>query len=125
LNSFLLVFLGGGTGAACRHGINLLAARLVGTHYPFGTFLINIVGSFLIGVVVEYCALRSDVPLDARLFIVTGIIGGFTTFSAFSLEIGLLFERGEATAAIMYALSSVLFGVTALFAGLLVVRHFS
>ena len=84
--NFLLVFLGGGLGAAARHGVNILSLRLWGAGFPFGTLLINVVGSLVMGVLVEHFVLRSGVSMSARLFVTTGVLGGFTTFSAFSLE---------------------------------------
>jgi CrcB protein len=103
--------------------VNILAAQLVGTRYPVGTFAINVVGSLLIGVVAEWFALRSHLPLNLRLFLITGILGGFTTFSAFSLEVGLLHERGDTTAAVLYALASVICAVGAMFGGMYAIRH--
>ncbi|PLP98142.1 fluoride efflux transporter CrcB [Cupriavidus pauculus] len=122
---FLFAFLGGGLGSAGRHGMNLLAARLVGTHYPFGTFAINVLGAFAMGAVVELFALKVSLPQSARLFLTTGIIGGFTTFSTYALEIALLYERGELAHAALYALGSLLLGVAALFAGGAAVRWVS
>lgn len=114
----LLVFLGGGLGSLARFGVNLLAARLVGTAYPFGTFAINVAGSLLMGIVVGVLAVRPDLPAELRLFLATGVLGGFTTFSAFSLETATLIGRGETGAAALYAAGSVLVAVPALFAGL-------
>lgn len=125
MNGFLLVFLGGGLGAAARHGVNVVSVSLFDTRYPWGTFFINVLGSLLIGVLAEWFALQSQASASLRLFLVTGILGGFTTFSAFSLEIGLLHERGAIAAALAYAVSSVLFGVLAMFAGMYAVRQFS
>lgn len=123
MNGFLVVFLGGGLGAAARHGVNLLSVQFVGNRYPLGTFAINVLGSLLIGVLAEWFALRSQLPAGARLFLITGVLGGFTTFSAFSLEIGLLYERGDFSAALIYALGSVICGVGALFVGMYLVRQ--
>jgi fluoride exporter len=120
---YLIVFLGGGLGAAARHGVNSLSAHYLSTRYPIGTFCINVLGSLLIGILVEFLALRSSVSSDLRLFLVTGTIGGFTTFSAFSLEIGLLHERGENGAAALYATASVVCAVLAMFAGMYLVRR--
>jgi CrcB protein len=120
--SYLIVFLGGGLGAAARHGVNLLAARLVGTGYPFGTFGINVLGSFLMGVIAEYFALKSGMSQPLRLLLTTGIMGGFTTFSTFSLETALLVERDQFVAAGIYVAASIMIGIGALFAGLAVVR---
>jgi fluoride exporter len=119
---FLIVFLGGGLGAALRHGINLAAVRLVGTGFPYGTLLINVVGSLAMGLIAEYFALKGDLPQHWRLFLTTGILGGFTTFSAFSLEAALLYERGELAGAAIYVVASVVLAIAALFAGLAIVR---
>lgn len=119
---FFLVFVGGGMGSACRHGVNLLAARWLGGGYPWGTFVINVLGALAMGVVVELFALKTSLPPSARLLLTTGVIGGFTTFSTYVLEIGLLLERGDAPAALAYALSSLVVGLLALWAGMGLVR---
>ncbi len=120
--NYLIVFLGAGIGGALRHGVNLAALRLVGAGFPWGTLAINIAGSFVMGLVAEYFALKSGLPQQWRLFLTTGILGGFTTFSAFSLEVALLYERGELLAAGLYVLGSVALAILGLFAGLYVVR---
>ena len=119
---FFIVFLGGGIGAASRHGINLLAARMLGTGFPYGTILINVVGSLAMGLIAEFFALKGGLPQHWRLFLTTGILGGFTTFSAFSLEAALLYERGELVGAATYVVASVVLAIGALFAGLAIVR---
>ena len=119
---YLIVFLGGGLGAALRHGINLAAFRLVGTGFPYGTMFINVVGSLAMGLITEYLALKSGMPQHWRLFLTTGILGGFTTFSAFSLEAALLYERGQPAGAAIYVVASVVLAIGALFAGLAIVR---
>ncbi|MCP5339617.1 MAG: fluoride efflux transporter CrcB [Steroidobacteraceae bacterium] len=124
MNGFLIVFLGGGLGSAARHGVNLLSMHFAGARYPWGTFCINVLGSLLIGVLAEWFALRTQLPASLRLFLLTGILGGFTTFSAFSLEVGLLHERGATAVAALYAMSSVVCAVGAMFAGMYAVRHF-
>ncbi|HEX5778719.1 MAG TPA: fluoride efflux transporter CrcB [Xanthobacteraceae bacterium] len=122
--SIFLVFVGGGIGAALRHGVNVSAAAWFGTGFPWGTIIVNIVGSFVIGALAAWFAFRGDAmwtqPL--RLFLATGILGGFTTFSAFSLDFALLFERGEIGQGVAYVLVSVLLSLAAVFAGLFVVR---
>lgn len=121
---YLIVFTGAGIGGSFRHAVNLLALRTLGADaFPFGTLSINVVGSFLLGIVAEYFAFRSGLSHQWRLFLTTGIISGFTTFSAFSLEVALLYERGRIAAAFAYALSSVLLSVGALFLALALVRH--
>ncbi|HTV38063.1 MAG TPA: fluoride efflux transporter CrcB [Xanthobacteraceae bacterium] len=119
---FVLVFLGGGVGASIRHGINLAAARLVGTTFPYGTMFINVTGSLIMGLIVEYFALKSGLPQRWLLFLTTGILGGYTTFSTFSLEAALLYERGQLAAAAAYVVLSVVLGISALFAAIAIVR---
>ncbi len=119
---FLIVFLGGGLGAALRHGVNITAARLLGTGFPYGTLTINILGSLVMGLIAEFFALKSGLPQHWRLFLTTGILGGFTTFSAFSLEAALLYERGEVAGAAIYVIASVVLAIGALFAGMAIVR---
>ena len=121
--ALFLVMAGGGIGAGLRHGMNIGAARLLGTEFPWGTFAINIIGSFLIGIAAAWFAFRNDAASQSlRLFLTTGILGGFTTFSAFSLDFALLFERGEIMAAVWYVLGSVGLSLLAIFAGLWLVR---
>lgn len=122
---FLIVFLGGGIGAALRHGVNLASARLLGTAFPYGTLIANITGSIAMGLIVAYFAFRGDASQHWRLFLTTGILGGYTTFSAFSLDAALLYERGELGLAALYVLASVALSIGGLFAGLALVRNFS
>lgn len=120
--NYLIVFLGAGIGGALRHGVNVAALRLVAAGFPWGTLAINIAGSFAMGAIAEYFALKSGLPQHWRLFLTTGVLGGFTTFSAFSLEVALLYERGEILAAGLYMLGSAVLAVAGLFAGLYVIR---
>ena len=119
---FLIVFIGGGIGAALRHGVNVLAAGLLGTAFPYGTLFINVSGSLVMGVIAQYFALKAGMPQSWRLFLATGVLGGFTTFSAFSLEAALLYERGQIAAAAIYVVASVVLAIGGLFAGLAIVR---
>ena len=122
---YLLVFAGGGIGAALRHWVNGLSLALFGPDYPWGTLFINVSGSLLMGVVVELAALRIGMPAHVRLFIATGILGGYTTFSTFSLEAALLHSRGDTALAVGYALGSLVLGVAGFFAGMHGVRALS
>lgn len=122
---FLIVFFGGGLGAAARHGVNLLLARGIGAAFPFGTLAINVLGSFLMGAIAGYFAFKGEAPQHWRLFLTTGILGGFTTFSAFSLDAVLLYERGEPGLAVLYVTASVGLALAGLVAGLWLMRHFS
>jgi len=122
---FLIVFLGGGLGAALRHGVNLLSARLLGGAFPYATLFENVTGSLVMGLLAGYFALKSDASQAWRLFLTTGILGGYTTFSAFSLDAALLYQRGELGLAALYVLASVALSIGGLFAGLALIRNFS
>lgn len=119
---YLIVFLGGGFGASLRHGINIAAARMLSTAFPYGTLLINVSGSFVMGLIAGYFALKGDASQHWRLFLTTGILGGYTTFSAFSLDAALLYERGEMGAAAIYVIGSVAISIAGLFVGFAIVR---
>ena len=122
---YLVVFLGGGIGAAMRHGMNLTVARMLGTAFPYGTLLINVTGSLIMGLVAAYFAYKGDAAQHWRLFLTTGILGGYTTFSAFSLDAALLYERGEVGLAALYVVASVALSIFGLFAGFALVRQFT
>ena len=116
---YLIVFIGGGIGSALRHAVNVMAARAFGYGFPFGTLIVNILGSFLMGLLAGFFAYRAGlVPQHMRLFLTTGILGGFTTFSAFSLDAALLFERHSYSTAMTYIVGSVVVSLFALFLGL-------
>jgi CrcB protein len=121
--NYVLVFIGGGLGSSLRHTINLLCARCIGTAFPYGTFIINITGSTVMGLIAGYLAFKGEASQPWRLFLMTGVLGGYTTFSAFSLDAALLYERGQIGLALFYVLGSVVFSIAGLFAGLALVRH--
>jgi fluoride exporter len=118
----LLVAIGGGLGAALRHLANMGALRLFGPNFPYGTMAVNILGCFAMGVFIEVLARRYGGSNELRLFVATGILGGFTTFSAFSLDFAVLMQRGALGLALFYALASVILSILALFIGLWLVR---
>jgi CrcB protein len=115
---YVIVFVGAGIGGALRHGANVASSRLFGYGFPFGTLFVNILGSFLIGLFAGYFAFRPGIGQHLRLFLTTGILGGFTTFSAFSLDTALLVERHSYGLAAGYVVGSVGAGLIALFLGL-------
>jgi fluoride exporter len=121
--NYLLVFVGGGLGASLRYTVNVACARCMGTSFPWGTFIINITGSIVMGLIAGYLAFKGEASQPWRLFLMTGILGGYTTFSAFSLDAALLYERGELGLALAYVLGSVVLSIAGLFAGLALVRH--
>ena len=120
--NYLLVFIGGGLGSALRHTVNVICPKLFGTHFPYHTFIINITGSTIMGLIAGYLAFKGDAGQSWRLFVMTGILGGYTTFSAFSLDAALLYERGEIGLALFYVLGSVILSILGLFAGLALIR---
>jgi fluoride exporter len=124
MTPWLLVFLGGGIGAAARHGVNLGAARMFGFAFPWGTLIVNIAGSLAMGLLAGWLALKAGAGWSqhTRLFLATGILGGFTTFSAFSLDAALLYQRSEVALAAGYVAASVLLSILGLFVGLALVR---
>ena len=123
VKSYLLVFIGGGLGSTLRHVVNIVCPRLFGTNFPYHTFIINITGSTIMGLIAGYLAFKGDAAQSWRLFLMTGILGGYTTFSAFSLDAAVLYERGEIALALLYVLGSVVLSILGLFAGLALVRH--
>jgi CrcB protein len=122
---FLIVFLGGGIGAALRHGVNLLSGRLLGTGFNYATLFENVSGSLVMGLLIGYFAFAGGASQHWRLFLTTGILGGYTTFSAFSLDSVLLYERGEIGLAALYVVLSVVLSIAGLLAGLTLVRQFT
>jgi fluoride exporter len=123
MTGYLIVALGSGLGGALRHGVNILAARLFGTGWPYGTFAVNVVGSLAMGLIAGYFALKGTASQRWLLFLTTGVLGGFTTFSAFSLDVALLYERGRLDLAALYVLGSFALSVAALFLALALVRR--
>ena len=123
MNSYLIVFFGAGVGGAFRHGVNGVAAVVFGINFPSGTLIVNILGSFLMGALIHYFGVLGEASQYWRLFLTTGVLGGFTTFSAFSLDTVLLYQRGEPVQAALYVLISVLASISALFFGIWVMRY--
>ena len=121
--AFLLIFLGGGIGSVLRHAVNQTSAALLGVHFPWGTLLVNLIGSLAMGLVAGWFAFRGEGGQMVRLFLTTGVLGGFTTFSAFSLDAALLFERGQTTAAGFYVAGSVAAAILGVFAGIAIMRN--
>ncbi len=124
MSGFLIVFLGAGVGGAARHGVNVTCARVLGVDFPWATPIINVLGSAIMGVLIGYFAFRASGAWsqNLRLFATTGVLGGFTTFSTFSLDAVLLWERGSHAAATLYVLGSVAVAILGLASGLAVVR---
>lgn len=120
--TYLIVFVGGGIGAALRHAVNRGAIILLGPSFPFGTLIVNVLGSFLMGVLAVALLARGEGDQSLRFFLGTGILGGFTTFSAFSLDIALMWEKADWLALGTYVIGSVLLSVGALLIGMFAAR---
>lgn len=120
--NLLLVAIGGAVGSVCRYLTGLWMTRLFGPAFPWGTLTVNVVGSFAIGFLTELVARKLNASMEMRLLIVVGFLGGFTTFSSFSLDTMALMERGATVAAFSYVLISVVISLLAAFGGLSVGR---
>ena len=125
MQAFLLVGAGGAIGAMARYGVSSVVGRLWPSAFPFATLLVNVAGSLAMGLLIGWLA-RVLPPWqdEARLFIAVGVLGGFTTFSAFSLDTITLIERGAVAQAALYVLLSVALSVLGLYLGLLITRGF-
>lgn len=122
MTSYLTVFFGAGIGGALRHGVNVAALKVLGAGFPYGTLIVNVVGSVIMGLLIGWFAHRADPGQSWRLFLTTGLLGGFTTFSTFSLDAALLYERGQLWATASYAAASFGLAIGGVFAGLHLVR---
>ena len=122
-STFLLVFIGGGIGSMLRYAVNQGSVAALGVSFTWGTLFVNVIVSLAMGAIAGWFAHRGQGEELTRLFLTTGVLGGFTTFSAFSLDVALLWQRGQTTVAVLYALGSVVCAVAGVFAGLAIVRH--
>jgi fluoride exporter len=124
MRTFFLIFFGAGLGGVARYGVSLVGARLVDSTFPWATLCVNIVGSLLMGILAGWLVLKAGNGLgpDLRFFLATGVLGGFTTFSAFSLDAMQLWERGDMWQAALYVAVSVIASIAALAVGLATIR---
>ena len=122
MKTVMAIALGGAFGAVARHFIELWSGMLLGDGFPWGTLTVNVVGCFVMGVLVEIMALAWLPNVEMRAFLTVGILGALTTFSTFSLDIAVLHGRGEPMLAASYVLVSVVASIVAIFAGLAVMR---
>ena len=124
MQSTFLVFAGAGIGGALRHGVNVACARACGPAFPWGTLTVNILGSLAMGLIAGWLLARADATWSQplRLFLTTGLLGGFTTFSTFSLDTAVMWERGQAGLAAVYVAASVAGALGALALGLALAR---
>lgn len=118
----LLVGAGGAIGSMLRYLTGLWALHRFGPSFPWGTLWVNVTGSFLIGVLAELIMRKFGASAEMRVFLITGVLGGYTTFSAFSLDAIMLFERGDIALAATYVAASVVLSLLAVFGGLALMR---
>ncbi len=119
---FFYVAAGGAIGALGRYGVTSLASTVLGHGFPYGTLIVNVAGSFILGVIIEVSALAWSPSPEIRAMLVIGILGAFTTFSTFSLDMVTLMTRGETAYAMIYVAVSVIFSIAALWAGMTITR---
>jgi fluoride exporter len=122
VNTLFWVALGGAVGSAARYGVVQATARVFGFAFPWGTLIVNVTGSFVMGLVTYYLLRKTTADEPLRWFLTTGVLGGYTTFSAFSFDAMTLMQRGEQVAAAGYILASVLISLLAVFAGFAIAR---
>ncbi len=120
--SYAYVALGGAIGASLRYGVGRWALKAFGPGFPWGTFIANVSGGFLMGLLTGWLTFRVSGGEPLRLFLAVGVLGGFTTFSGFSLETLSLIETKAYSAAGLYIFGSVILALAAVFAGLLIAR---
>ncbi|HEX3485196.1 MAG TPA: fluoride efflux transporter CrcB [Micropepsaceae bacterium] len=121
----LAIAVGGAAGSLARHFLSSSIYGVTGSAFPYGILVVNVLGGLIMGIIVELGALKLNYTMEMRAFLTTGMLGGFTTFSTFSLDSALLIERGDWAGAAIYMIASVLLSVGALFAGLWLVRSFA
>jgi fluoride exporter len=123
--TLLWVALGGAIGSGARYGVNLMFARLIGAGFPWSTLVVNVCGCLAMGIIAGLLQTRSHLSDEMRLFLTTGILGGFTTFSALALDVTALTDAKAHGAALVYVLASVLGSLAAAYAGLALARSFA
>jgi len=123
MNMILAIAAGGALGAVLRHYVGSLMLSLTGMTFPWGTLSVNVIGSFLMGALITYFANVWNPSSEIRGFLTVGLLGAFTTFSTFSLDAVTLYERGATLAAMGYILASVVLSISALFAGMALLRQ--
>jgi CrcB protein len=124
MNLVLAIAGGGALGSLARHFLSSAIYRAIGAQFPWGILVVNVLGGLAMGFVVELGALKFQFSPEARAFLTTGILGGFTTFSTFSLDTAALIQRGDWVSAAVYVIASVILSIVALFAAMWLVRSF-
>jgi CrcB protein len=116
--TLLMIFLGGGAGAVSRHALSSFVMKQAGGGFPWGTLAVNLCGAFAMGIIIGLLSTKITLPEPARLLLITGFLGGFTTFSAFSLEAALLLQKGDYLPLVAYVAASVIGTIALLILGM-------
>jgi len=124
MGTVFAIAAGGALGAVGRYALSSQITHWIGPGFPWGILAVNVVGCFVLGVIAELGALTLNLSPEMRAFLTTGILGGFTTFSAFALDSAVMIERGDWIATVLYVAASVFGSIAALFFGLAIVRGF-
>ena len=119
---YLAVFVGAGLGGILRHCVNRASLAYLGPAFPYGTLFVNIIGGLVVGMLAEFFLVKGGGSQEFRLFLITGFLGGFTTFSAFSLDAALMWQRSDYAVLATYIVASVVLSIAALFMGMAAVR---
>ncbi len=125
MNMVLCIAAGGAIGSVLRHFAGVGAGVWLGSAFPYGTMFVNVAGSFVMGILVALFAHYGNPSQEMRAFLTVGLLGGFTTFSSFSLDVVTLYERGQYSLAGLYIALSLLLSLAGIFAGLFIVRSFA
>ncbi len=123
INTILTIAAGGALGAVARHGVNVAAFKALGPDFPWSTMIVNVAGSFLMGVLITVFAHAWQPPEPIKYLLITGFLGAFTTFSAFSLDVAVLFERHAYLPLAAYMIGSIVLSISALFLAMIIVRQ--
>ncbi len=125
ISTIAVIAFGGALGAVARYGVNIGAVQIFGHGFPWGTLIVNILGSFLMGLAIAKFSVMDNVSQELKTLYITGFLGAFTTFSTFSLDFVSMWERGDMINAVSYMLISVIASIMALFIALWIMRGFS
>ena len=122
MGMLIAIAAGGAVGALARYLLSSQITHWIGPGFPWGILVVNVVGCFAMGIIAELGALTLNLSPEVRAFLTTGVLGGFTTFSAFALDSAVLIERGDMLGTLFYVVASVGGSIAALFAGLALIR---
>ena len=125
MRAYLLVFVGAGIGGVARYVLSVLFGDIAARFsFPIGTLVVNISGSFMMGLIAGYFLARGELPPDIRLFLMTGVVGGYATFAGFSLDCVIMLDRGDFSSALIYIATMIILSTAAIYAAILTIKAF-